>query len=684
MAPALLQTEIARGARFVAYPWCASLVFVTIKRVSRTYYLKPGETGFGTNFRWSLLSLLAGWWSFHGVIWTLKCLMRNLRGGTDMTDAFNADMVKFTGIPVLPAGSYRPSPPALHPAPLAAFGCAFLLAVALGAAFDFAEREKMPVALVNGLDQAYSATVNGRVYELAAHSVKRLVEPEGSFAISALLPGAVSETRFAFEVSRSGTLKAAVINPDATALVVEHAVESTAPSEGTHARLGSRQFYAGRQWLVLDRPRDFLPNPPASGFRTMTASTRVEVLADLPLTRRAELIARELDRPSLLGYLQTLCALYPQNEDLLGLATSMLTAAEGRGFFAQRLEQRPALGAWHRHWLSFAAKNLPAENLSVVYSRLAEGEPDEGLFAFLNAQLLTESDQAQQWYERALAAKRPCSDALAGLASILCARSDYSGALAVLDRASQGGASEESSRLLRIDCLLALKQFPEARRIAEARLRARPNDLAALDDVIAYTFLSLGAQEASLAVKERFNGLAVDLREREGAAIRIHLHGVYSYLKGDFPTFLEALRIEETVPLRLSAELTKGDFGAAEQLLAKANDAPSSFRLLLYLAAFRASDFRVADYWEQAVAAMERETGYDRRIAAHLRGATPMTTQELLDVPVPNREKCVLLAALGSRDPDNRAAFFTRAAECNAHPLFPYHLVAAVVATAKP
>ena len=101
---------------------------------------------------------------------------------------------------------------------------------------------------------------------------------------------------------------------------------------------------------------------------------------------------------------------------------------------------------------------------------------------------------------------------------------------------------------------------------------------------------------------------------------------------------------------------------------------------ILYLEAVRAGAAQAETYWERAVAKLDDDPSSGRAIAAHLRGAAPLSAEQLLNLPMTLSEKRVVLAALGARDPANRAAFLARAAQSNVDPAFPHHLVAAVTA----
>jgi hypothetical protein len=83
---AQVENEVARGARFVCFPYCVSLVVVTFKRVSPVYFIRPGGSAAAQAARFSLISLLTGWWGVPwGFIWTISTVLTNVRGGLDVT-----------------------------------------------------------------------------------------------------------------------------------------------------------------------------------------------------------------------------------------------------------------------------------------------------------------------------------------------------------------------------------------------------------------------------------------------------------------------------------------------------------------------------------------------------------------------------------------------------------------------
>lgn len=81
-----IQQEVQRGARFVMYQYCISVLVMTFKRPSAIYYVRPGEGSVGKGLGFSGLSMLLGWWGVPwGPIYTVQSFWVNFRGGRDVT-----------------------------------------------------------------------------------------------------------------------------------------------------------------------------------------------------------------------------------------------------------------------------------------------------------------------------------------------------------------------------------------------------------------------------------------------------------------------------------------------------------------------------------------------------------------------------------------------------------------------
>ena len=691
LSPADLQAELARGARFVAYQWCASIVVMTFKRSSGIYYLRPGQTGFGPNFRWSLLSLVAGWWGFPwGPIYTLSALVTNLRGGLDVTAAIAADLANKHGAPPAPPldGAFTGAQSRWSPAPLAALGLLALGGLAVFAGRQHYARTHMPVALVNGLGTTYPVEINGTRHTLRPHQVTRTEMPEGQFIVVATLPGGTGESRFSFDTAAvpSGD-KVTVINPDAAALVAEETTIYT-PESAPKATAPAPVLHSGQTAYILSEPDFFLSAFPdsiqMSESAGQTRRTRVEILADLTPEQAADIVLRYSNRAAMLAYLYKVGALLPQNQAVLMCARQTLEPGEAKAFFAQHLATRPVLVEWHRSYQHYMNTRQPELDLQPEYRRLAESEPEEGALAYLYGRLLNDPPQGAVWYQRALAARRPCAYGHHGLAANAAGRGDFSGARAALDRARQDGLDTAAQRTQRLDCLLALHRFDEALREFTAQPREGPADFGYAATQVHLSYLAGGKAAAEKSIKGFLAGLPASVRKHSGDGFRKELVALLAYFEGDTAAYAVSFPADADANDQLTAALCRNDRAAAEKALTAGPGQAGTSWLLLYLAAYQAGDAGAENFWARAGAAFTRESSDKRRIGAHLNGTAAMPLANLLDLSTRLEEKRILLAALGAHDPVNRAAFFARAAQCNVSRQFPHHLIAAVLGNAVP
>jgi hypothetical protein len=81
-----LSNELRRGARFVTYKYCISVIVVTIWRTSDVYFIPAGQSAVASGLPFTVTSLLLGWWGFPiGPIVTVWVVVSNLLGGKYVT-----------------------------------------------------------------------------------------------------------------------------------------------------------------------------------------------------------------------------------------------------------------------------------------------------------------------------------------------------------------------------------------------------------------------------------------------------------------------------------------------------------------------------------------------------------------------------------------------------------------------
>jgi hypothetical protein len=105
MQPDQIRFEIQRGAKFVFYYYCVSLLVITLRRPSPVYFMPAGQNTVGKGLPWTLLTLLLGWWGIPwGPIYSIQSLVVNLKGGKDVTAEIAA---KFQPVQVAAAAALK-------------------------------------------------------------------------------------------------------------------------------------------------------------------------------------------------------------------------------------------------------------------------------------------------------------------------------------------------------------------------------------------------------------------------------------------------------------------------------------------------------------------------------------------------------------------------------------------------
>ena len=76
-----IRNEVARGGRFLRFPYTMSFVLLTLKRTSDIYFVRHNEpvSTYGSKYAW--INLLLGWWGIpFGPIYTLLCIGGSFKG----------------------------------------------------------------------------------------------------------------------------------------------------------------------------------------------------------------------------------------------------------------------------------------------------------------------------------------------------------------------------------------------------------------------------------------------------------------------------------------------------------------------------------------------------------------------------------------------------------------------------
>ncbi|MCA8935820.1 MAG: DnaJ domain-containing protein [Planctomycetes bacterium] len=81
-----LARELDQGGRFVVYPYCVSLLVITLRLNSGVQYVPPGHSPAAKGLPYVIATLLLGWWGIPwGPIFSIAALAESLGGGRDVT-----------------------------------------------------------------------------------------------------------------------------------------------------------------------------------------------------------------------------------------------------------------------------------------------------------------------------------------------------------------------------------------------------------------------------------------------------------------------------------------------------------------------------------------------------------------------------------------------------------------------
>ncbi len=82
-----LINQVKEGARFRYFYVCVSVIVLTNRSTSDIYFIPAGESLFRHHLKYTGITLLFGWWGIPwGIIWTISSIVKNLKGGEDITD----------------------------------------------------------------------------------------------------------------------------------------------------------------------------------------------------------------------------------------------------------------------------------------------------------------------------------------------------------------------------------------------------------------------------------------------------------------------------------------------------------------------------------------------------------------------------------------------------------------------
>ncbi len=569
--------------------------------------------------------------------------------------------------------------PARDRSPVVAVAGSMILVVLLGIGYlllSFVEGRTREVHLVNGLDRAYTVTIDGEGYYLPPNETTVGSFSEGTHSVHAQELGLPEEsieihTNFFTRVFNNEVV---VINPDRVALLVweeteymEHVDESARYDYVFHTNEAVYVF-SDIDYVFKEFPEEVQ----LSSSRTM--KSRVSEAEMTPEEFGA--MYEELEEAEFLENAARRFHYSPNNLHYLSLIGQTMEGEAAIAEMQAELAKRPVLLEVHRVYQDLVGGVRPTHDVEGEYAALLATDPE-------NPDLIYLAGRATRDREAMLAKFREAADAghahsYAAIAFGHLTVGEFSEAKAAIEQALAVKADHPTFTFARDSIRLALGEY-DAYLVSIPQNRAGiPEDYTGLQTMAMW----MGVRGDTAQAVEELVNKSLKSWEREAGPVgaddrKLITDGMMSwrrYGKGGEEYLAELETSQDPMDAWVLA-LIRGESEAAAGAAEDYAWAPEEYAVLYVLLAEDGSA-QAAEYLtkttEMLAAAQDWET---RLVGAVLSGATPADPAELLTLGILPASKRVLLAALAERFPDDRDAYLSMARTLNYDRNYPYHIL---------
>ncbi len=566
-------------------------------------------------------------------------------------------------------------------------GAIVALILVISVFVNFYTKRNRTLFIVSGYAQPARVEVRGHPPVTARAGFTEMKLPEGRYHVS--ISGPIRQ-ELDFEI-RSGYFArwfedpAWVLNVGGSALyVLQESVYSRNP------RRGDVRFQFGQSFMHFAK----VTHP----FRALPESLRMKEHEERVLTQLQWMDASKGAVPLFYHHLDK----HNTNEALrlaewrLGIEPDdgrMLHAYAGQAvgklreraqkFLRSGLTNRPVSIEWHRMFQTLVPGARNSDELTAFYDQMITVEPTNSALLYLRGRLAETSREAQDWYDRALAADTRNAYPRYALAFHHLCSGDRAAARPLLEKAVALRPEAEDFQASFFSTRLALGEFDALEKEIRQRLIKEPESYLLNMQLI----MVLAAQDkraaadALLTAYERL--LPVRAREISVPVVRNFL--LYQF--GDF-TALEKSAARDLSPAGRSslffALIEQGRLAEATRLH-PLNEllVEDPYHFLTVSVAFKlAGDNSSADAWrERGRQLLVNGDRGDARAAALLRMTASELPAALDDLVIGPKPQSILLTVLAQMHPEKAAALNAAARQLNFDRSYPFHLVRRVTAT---
>jgi len=522
------------------------------------------------------------------------------------------------------------------------------LAAYLGSAVWIGQARK--VFLVNGTSRPYTVSIGGREHTLPAGAATpvRIAEGDVEVVFSDAKLG-LEPVRCRIESSfwgRPFANRTFVINPDHAAVVVEeetwYADAAPPPGEPPHFHIG----HASYAFSGLDY--EFKEFPPTLQVRSKQAVKKTRVaLEPMGPEARLNLIQQQLTGQEQVDFCKRLLRLDPGNSVFLAWLTNKLPPDQALDFFKVHLDDRPLLVDWHRMYQSLMEKARPETDLRPRYQQIVaetKGHPDA---VYLLGRIEPDRDKANQLFRQAAAGKPPSAHAMNALGYEAISQGQFADAVAWYEKALALVPDQTMIGHLYHDALLANRDYDRLLTELKGQGQASDNSILAL--------MAISRVYAIRGDKEK-------ARETLAQAVKLNPPGQRQLFENAFEAGLAAWEGDADGFLKRATEkiglpsfelaFLRGNLEEAATLIKPADPEAHVRHALLYLAATRSGDKKLALTHRQALEAKLAKGSREERLLADLLAGRKTLAQHPPErIVLDPREKRVFLAVLAERYP---------------------------------
>jgi tetratricopeptide (TPR) repeat protein len=349
-------------------------------------------------------------------------------------------------------------------------------------------------------------------------------------------------------------------------------------------------------------------------------------------------------------------------------------------FLEKGLGHRPVAVAWHRRYQELARRgDHDEEALARRYDRLLADSPNDAALIYLRGRLELLTDDAMDYYDRAIAANPNFFYPHMAKAYHLLSRGELEAARDLAAKAKTLAPDDAVVAEILFEVRSCLGEHRELEDEIHDALGREPLDLT-LHERLLQVLVAQGRSGDAAAAQEEFASRARREAPQHAEPAVGMAQSVLDYLEGDFGQFLAAAdRLEDPAlaeNTRFIAQLERGEPEEAEKHFNPDSVFAGRDALLLYLAWDESGPAAKAEEWlARAIETFEAGPAEERWAAGLLGRGPDLDLAEVDQAGLPRQQKAVLLVALAARCPDHQADLLEKARKLNGVRSFPHRFL---------